>query len=348
MSERTSRRPMGDYRDFASVFAAARSDHLFRAVGGLYGEDGLLGERWPLMLERLREAGATNLNLGRLLEGHANAVQLVRLYGDRAQRAGLEEALENDEILGVWGADGAPPAAAEDADGTTILRGAKRYASGLGMVGHAVVPIAGEGGVLQLYLVPVGDPARQDLSAWTVSGMRSSASGRYSLEGIAVEPHMRLGGPGVYKTEPFFEGGIWRCAAVHLGGVETIVALTARHLDATGRLDHPLQTERLGRAILAARTARLWVEDAGRRIEAPQPGDPVGHAVAVASYTRLQVEACALQSMEIARRAVGLSSFETDHPLDMAIADLSVYLRQANPDALLLHKCRAMAEDYLQ
>ncbi|MBP0614425.1 acyl-CoA dehydrogenase family protein [Jiella mangrovi] len=300
------------------------------------------------MLEQLRAAGATNLNLGRLLEGHANAVQLVRLYGDTGQHALLEEMLETDAILGVWGADGTPPASVETGDGSDRLQGAKRYASGLGMVAHAVVPIAGDGGVLQLYLLPVDDPARQDLSAWTVSGMHASASGRYSFEGIAIEERMRLGEPGVYKTEPFFEGGIWRCAAVHLGGLETILALTARQLEASGRLDHPLQTERLGQAILAARTARLWVEDAARRIEAPKSGETVQHAVAAASYTRLQVEASALKVMETARRAVGLSSFETDHPLEAAIADLSVYLRQANPDALLIHKCRTMAAEYLR
>ena len=96
-----------------------------------------------------------------------------------------------------------------------------------------------------------------------------------------------------------------------------------------------------------ARTARLWVEDAARRVEAPRAGEMIHQAVATASYTRLQVERDALAVMELARRAVGLSSFAAGHPLDRVIADLSVYLRQANPDGLLLNKCRAMAEDFL-
>nr|WP_255700123.1 acyl-CoA dehydrogenase family protein [Jiella avicenniae] len=177
--------------------------------------------------------------------------------------------------------------------------------------------------------------------------MQESASGSFSLEGIAADAATRLGRPGDYRIEPFFEGGIWRCAAVHLGAVEAILGMMARHLDGSGRLDHPLQAERLGQAVMHARTARLWVEDAARRIEAPKPDETIPQAVAASSYTRLQVERDALAVMELARRSVGLPSFASGHPLDRATADLSVYLRQANPDALLLNKCRAMAEAYL-
>ncbi|EAU42144.1 hypothetical protein FP2506_16964 [Fulvimarina pelagi HTCC2506] len=330
------------YRAFDIAFSSARENRLFREVGLLYSHTGTLGPDWKRLMDGLCNAGKTNLNLGRLLEGHANAVQLLRLYGDAEQHAWLDDALEADTLLGVWGADDTDPVRVETIAGKQTLKGSKRYASGLGMVAHAIVPIAGEDGNLQLYLLAVGDEGRQDPSAWNVGGMQASASGRYSFEDLSIEPEMVLGEIGVYKREPFFEGGIWRCAAVHLGGIEAIVAMTAKHLADSGRIDHPLQTERLGHAILEARTARLWVEDAGRRIEAPSRDEGIAFAVAAASYTRLQVEASALAVMEIARRSVGLTSFERDHPLNSAIADLSVYLRQANPDALLLHKCRTM------
>ncbi|NDW05329.1 acyl-CoA dehydrogenase family protein [Jiella pacifica] len=336
-----------DYQPFETTFAEARQAGLFREVGGLYDGAGRLGDRWPVLLGHLAEVGGRNLNLGRLLEGHANAVQLVRLYGSDVQRARLDEALERDHILGVWGADGSPPAAVEDGAGGAMLAGSKRYASGLGTVSLALVPIAGEGGGQQLYLVPADEAFRQDVSTWRMSGMQESASGTFSLEGIVADRATRLGKPGDYRIEPFFEGGIWRCTAVHLGAVEAIVSLMARQLDGSGRLDHPLQAERLGHAVMHARSARLWVEDAARRVEAPRAGEAIPQAVAAASYTRLQVEKDALAVMELARRAVGLSSFATDHPLGEAIADLSVYLRQANPDALLLNKCRMMAEAYL-
>lgn len=334
------------YRSFEAAFQSARREGLFRQIGQLYRADGRLGRDWVSLMKHLSEAGATNLNLGRLLEGHANAVQLVRLYGDAGHKAWLDRSLESDLILGVWGADDPDAARIEMVDAKPILMGAKRYASGLGMVSQAVVPIADEAGHLQLYLLPVDDPDRQDASVWSVSGMQDSASGRFSFADFPIEPGMRFGATGDYKREPFFEGGIWRCAAVHLGGLEAILSMTIEHLDQSGRLDHPLQSERLGHGIMHARTARFWVEDAARRIEEPQSEETTEFAVAAASYTRLQVEASGLAVIEIARRAVGLSSFRTDHPLNAAISDLSVYLRQANPDALLLHKARAMLRGF--
>ncbi|SMC89061.1 Acyl-CoA dehydrogenase [Fulvimarina manganoxydans] len=334
------------YCSFDAAFRSARDGGLFRQIGQLYRADGTLGADWVHLMDRLCQAGATNLNLGRLLEGHANAVQLVRLYGDKGQQAWLDRALRSDLILGVWGADDADAARVEVVDAKPTMKGAKRYASGLGMVSQAVVPIADEAGHLQLYLLPVEAPDRQDASVWAVSGMQDSASGRFSFEDMPIEAGMVLGATGDYKTEPFFEGGIWRCAAVHLGGLEAILLMTIKHLDQSGRLDHPLQSERLGHGIMQARTARFWVEDAARRIEEPRSDETTEFAVAAASYTRLQVEASGLAVIEIARRAVGLSSFRTDHPLNAAISDLSVYLRQANPDALLLHKVRAMLRGF--
>ncbi|TPW28171.1 acyl-CoA dehydrogenase family protein [Pararhizobium mangrovi] len=338
------------YMPFDTAFDAAHRDGLFREVGRLYREDGRLGEDWRTMLERLRSAGAANLNLGRLLEGHANAVQLLRLYGSRRQHARLEAMLEKDAILGVWGADADPPLTVA-ADGRGIvLHGGKRYASGLGIVSHAIVPIKREDGSQQLYCVPADDPARQNGEGWRMSGMQASASGTYDFEGLRLDADAMLGEPGDYAIEPFLQGGIWRCAAVHLGGIEAIMMLMARHLEATGRIEHPLQTERLGQAILHARTAALWVEDAARTVETVDSDDHAAIALAVAgaSYTRLQVEADGLAVSEIARRAVGLSSFEAGNPLDSAVRDLAVYMRQANPDALLLHKCRVLAETYLK
>ena len=347
-NERCSALTSTQYTGFEAAWRDGCRTGLFRTVGELYRNAGQLGSHWRQMLDHFTKAGATNLNLGRLLEGHANAAQLICLYGNRDQKALLETIVEDGQAFGVWGAGGTPQASV-GADGqNATFYGAKRYASGLGTVSHAIVPVAQEDGILQLYLIPASDPARQDVSRWSMSGMRESASGVFLLDGLPADETTILGEPGVYKTEPFFEGGIWRCAAVHAGAIDAIVRLMSQHLDLTGRLDHPLQAERLGHAIMHARTARLWVEDAARRIEAPADGESISQAVAISSYARLQVETSALAVVELARRSVGLASFEVGCPLDLVIADLSVYLRQANPDALLLHKCRTMAADYLR
>ena len=47
--------------------------------------------------KRLRDAAREDLSLGRLLEGHANAVHLVRCHGDDPARAAIVDLL-NEEL----------------------------------------------------------------------------------------------------------------------------------------------------------------------------------------------------------------------------------------------------------
>ena len=51
----------------------------------------------------LRRIGRANLSVGRLAEGHMNALALIRLYGTAEQR---ERHRASGPLLGVWGADG--------------------------------------------------------------------------------------------------------------------------------------------------------------------------------------------------------------------------------------------------
>lgn len=248
--------------------------------------------------------------------------------------------------MGVWGADGAVPLRFE-ADGRR-LAGAKRYASGAGTVGLAVVPVD-EAGVLHLLLLRVDEPSRVDLSGWDHRGMRATASGRYDFTGLELGPDDRLGGPDDYRREPFFVGGIWRCAAAQLGAIEAIVQAMTRELHGSGRDAHPLQMARIGEAIREARTARLWVEDVARQVEtAPDAAKAdIDRIVALSAYARLAAEAAAMRVIDLAERAVGLGSFAIGHPLEALTRDLAVYIRQANPDAVLLGHGRVLARDLL-
>ncbi|WP_210168873.1 acyl-CoA dehydrogenase family protein [Aureimonas sp. D3] len=285
--------------------------------------------------------GSADLSLGRLFEGHANALQLVSLFGRADQKAMVRARVEHGALLGVWGADGSPPFAVEPIEGDRLrLTGAKRYASGLGWVSLALVPVTEADGRLQLLLIDVDEPSRLDFSSWNMRGMRASRSGTFRFDGMEISVSARLGGPDDYRREPFFMGGIWRCAAVQLGAVERIVRGLADGLRETGRLDHPLQSARVGEAILAARDARLQVEAAARAVEG---GEEAELAASLAVFARLRVESAGLAVIPLAERGLGLSAFAEDHPLARSIRDLSTYLRQANPDAALLDHARRLA-----
>lgn len=72
--------------------------------------------------------------------------------------------------------------------------------------------------------------------------------------------------------------------------------------------------------------------------------DAIREATALAAYARLVTEEAALAVIELAQRAIGLSGFHQAHPLSLRAADLAVYLRQANPDAILLEHAVTVSE----
>lgn len=291
----------------------------------------------PVALSRaLRALGRASLSVARLYEGHVNAAKLVALYGDDRTRRHVEAAVGAGALMGVWGAEGDPPLAL-GADG--VLSGTKRFASGLGLVRLAVVSIAREDGVL-LALVGADDPDRADASGWRVAGMRATASGTFDAAGL--RPVALLGRPGDYVREPHFEGGTWRYCAAHLGGAEALAHEVLARLARSGRADDPHQRDRIARIGMACETARLWIESAARRVE-DDPADPEG-AAAYALLAREATERACLEVIDLAERALGMLAHAETTPVDRMRRDLSMFLRQAAPDAKRMRAATAMAE----
>ncbi|KAK0360707.1 hypothetical protein LTR94_026257 [Friedmanniomyces endolithicus] len=154
--------------------------------------------------------------------------------------------------------------------------------------------------------------------------MRATVSGRYDLSGLSAL--MWLGGPGDYDREPRFTSGAWRFTAVQLGGVEALLAAMHEALSPAARAD-AIQRARFVDAVVATRTAHLWVKKAAlcAQAEVEEAGD-------IARTVRGVVERAALDVMELAARATGTRSAFDGERLDKITRDLSLYLRQAGPD----------------
>ena len=78
--------------------------------------------------------------------------------------------------------------------------------------------------------------------------MRASATGAVDFTGVEIKPIEIVGREGDYERQPWFSGGAWRFAAVHLGGMERLFDLLRRHLQETNRGQDPHQAARLGKA----------------------------------------------------------------------------------------------------
>ncbi|WP_144185774.1 acyl-CoA dehydrogenase family protein [Elioraea rosea] len=280
----------------------------------------------------LRLLGRANLAVARLFEGHVNAVKLVKLYGAPTTQARVAQAVRAGALMGVWGADGARPVTVRARGDRFVLDGAKRFASGLGLVSIAVLSAADADGASRLIVVPADDPARADTATWRVSGMRATASGDFDATGLALHHDALLGGPDDFHREPHFHGGVWRYAAAQLGGLEALVEAMRVDLAASGRLADPHQAARFARGAMACETARLWVREAAMTVEAPGASpDSATRSV----LARLAVERAAIETMTEVDRALGAASYFTDHPVERLRRDLSFYLRQAAPDRAL-------------
>lgn len=275
------------------------------------------------LLGALQTIGRASLSAGRLFEGHVNAVKLVILHG------GPVCDLHRGALYGIWGADGRDPARIEGG----ILRGQKQFASGADVLDRIIVT-AKQGDSLRLLLFSRAQlRGRLFAQEWQVSGMKATASGRCDLDGMALSDATLLGPPDAYLVEPHFHGGVWRYAAVQLGAMRALTAITADQLHERGQADAPLQAMRLHRMILACETARLWLAQAARAVERP---DAVASDAETAILARLRTATEAVSLLNAMDQALGAASFATAHPADRIRRDLSFYLRQANPDGLML------------
>ncbi|MGE7204384.1 acyl-CoA dehydrogenase, partial [Sphingomonas sp. NPDC019816] len=212
------------------------------------------------LLRLLYRVGRRDLALGRLFEGHVDAMQIVNRYGSDDQRARLRDAVDAGAALGVWNADlpGAP-LTAED----TRLSGGKSFASGAGILSHALVTVDAPGGRQLLLLDLARTPPDIDRSVWQVTGMQRSETHVVRWRQAAIRPDDRIGLPGDYVRDPWFTGGALRFAAVQAGGVAALLDATRDHLAAAGRDADPHQAGRLAELYALAQASAAAVREAG-------------------------------------------------------------------------------------
>ena len=287
------------------------------------------------LFEALRMLGRANLSVGRLFEGHVNAIKLILLYGSPAQIAAAAERARAGDWFGVWGADGDPSVAF---DGTT-LTGTKRFASGLGLISRAVVVVNCDGPA-QLVIAQCDDQSLAHPECWQMSGMRATASGEYRFDNTAGEA---LGAPGSYQQEPWFEGGVWRYCAIHLGGAEAIRDEVTTLLADGARSDRPQQRSRLAEIAVACETARLWILEAAQRVECQDSRKSGESSAAYALLAREMTERICISVMQHADRAIGTAAHELGSRLELLRRDLGLFLRQADPDGKFDRASEALA-----
>jgi alkylation response protein AidB-like acyl-CoA dehydrogenase len=327
------------------------------------------------LLQALYHIGRGNLAVGRLWEGHVNALLLIRSFGSPAQLARAAADARAGHLFGVWNTenptDGVRLEPQLGAPGRYRLRGAKTFASGAGHVTRPVLTGALPAPVVRLDQGPIRPPAATttstltasppkplhgwqlmllradeqppvlDRSFWRPLGMRATASFRADFTGLAIGPDDLIGHPNDYYRAPWFGGGAARFAAVQLGGAAAVLDETRRFLRRLGRTDDPYQRQRLGEMLTLHEAGQRWLRGAAEA--AVLPATPAESALparieALAAYVnalRATTEDICLQTLRLAERSVGARGLLQPEPFERLHRDLTHYLRQPAPDAAL-------------
>ena len=292
------------------------------------------------LLRLLYAVGRRDLPLGRLFEGHVDALQIVTRLGTPAQAQASQYAARDGAVFGVWNADLAgEPLCWRDGR----LFGSKAFASGAGILTHALVSVDLEGG-RQLLLVDLQRaPPTIDRTWWQVTGMQRSETHIVRWSDQALEPTTLIGEPSHYVREPWFSGGAIRFAAVQAGGIAAVVDRVRDHLVAQGRASDPIQSARLAELFAVTQAAAQAVAAAAGQWR----DDDIAGTLAHVAWARVAVYEAGERVLTLAQAAVGLQGMFRAHPLATALSDLAVYLRQPGPDAQRARLGQAVAEGLL-
>ena len=293
------------------------------------------------LLRILWHVGRGNLAVGRLYEGHVNALQLIGWFGSAAQRERAFGEAASGQIFAVWNTQAGEGIHFEPRANGVEMRGAKTFCSGAGSVTRPIVTgeLADSG--WQMAVVRT-ESARMEIdpSWWQPLGMRASASFQTDFSGTILRDEDLLGVAGDYYRQPAFSGGAIRFCAVQLGGAASLLEQTRRFLRATKRADDAFQQARIGRMAMKVESGHHWLRAAGARWDelgaAPLDADAnqAAKMVAFAAMMRLATEEICLDAMALCEQSVGARGLMRNEPFERITRDLTMYLKQPHLDEI--------------
>lgn len=297
------------------------------------------------LLLLLKQIGRGNLAIGRVYEGHVNALQLVQTFGSKEQIAKYAaDARDHHKIFGVWNAEATDGVKIIPLDrGRYRLEGSKTFASGSGYVERPFVNGVLPDGSWQMCIVPMEEVKTvADASWWQPSGMRATASYKVDFTGVELDYMSMVGNPGDYYRQPWLSGGVVRFAAVQLGGAEALFEATCQYLRDCHRTSDPYCEARVAKMAIAIESGNLWLRGAAQQMLDYHPifcglpnvaNEKAERLVAYANMVRTAIEEICIEVMQLTERTVGTRGLLPPNPIERIIRDLTLYLRQPAFDA---------------
>ncbi len=282
-------------------------------------------------LRLVRQVAAADGSVGRILDGHLNAVERIAVHAPLSLGEELLPAVIDDGLrLGVWGADPAPGEGERATLRAATLHGAKTFCSGAGGLDVALVNARDpQLDAPRLVAVDLRDPGHVEVDdTWfNAGGLRASVSHRVVFHAAPILGV--LGSPGVLSGDPWFSRDALRTAATWAGMADTAAeaALTAL---ASRPQTTDLEALAAGRIAGARATIDALIAHAAAAMDAQGPRLP-----AIAIHARAAIAIAARALLDEALRAVGSRALVAAGTLDRARRDLELLLLQHRLDPLV-------------
>lgn len=292
------------------------------------------------LLQILKHFGRGNLVVGRVYEGHFNALLLINLFGTNEQIERFAADAKAGKLFGVWNTEAHDGVKISPAENDKFrLTGAKTFATGTGFVTRPIVSGRLPDGGWQMCVAPLDEiTVKVDVSWWNPMGMRATRSFKMDFTDAKIGRENLLGAADRYYEQPWFSGGSIRFAAVQFGAAEAIFDETRKYLQMLGRIDDPFQKMRLGEMAILIETGNLWLKSAAQKLDdfMQHPSRKKSENFLVyANMMRTAIEKICVETMNLCQKSVGARGLNQPFHFERIIRDLTIYLRQPAPDAAL-------------
>ena len=259
---------------------------------------------------------AKDLSLGRLAEGHVDALAILNEAGMRPV---------SGATYGVWAArtSSNEMTARLESDGWH-LTGQKPFCSGNGVIDRALVTAHAPDGY-RLFDVTLDEhvvATHQD--SWLAVGMADSLSDTLEFGGPSISGDLAIGEPDFYLARPGFWVGAIGVAACWYGGAK---ALVEQVTDTLSPIHSDLVMAEIGHAAAQVNTMRWLLEHAAHSID-DDPYDTKGEGRMRALVLRHAVHNGATEVLGRVAAAGGARPLCHDRAQAQRAADLYVYLAQ--------------------
>ncbi len=256
-----------------------------------------------------------NLELGRLVEAHADAVAILHEAGREPRSRAL---------YGVWASEG--KAGLRISEGT--VSGQKEFCTGAGLIDCVLVTVMEpERRLLEIDLRVAPDRIGFDASQWATDAFAETSTATTLFRDYPIDEANFVGPPGWYLERPGFWHGACGPASCWAGGAQALIDYAQKHTRET----NPHALAHLGALCANGWQVQALLQAAGQEID--KDPENVEAATVRAFCLRHLIEQSCTDTMHRFGRAFGPRPLAFNAEIARRCHELNLYIRQSHAES---------------